>query len=509
MGGGGSNGGLVGVKSVYEILASSARKFPKNTAFINLCESRADAWSYEELAIALDFLAPELERNLEANKVVRGDRVAIQSFNTEVMLAYLALSRIGRATMFFNPMMPQERVEKSCEQFGVKTLIKKDLLSWLVEKETSSQIDNISFKTYPDTTQAILFSSGTTGSPKGVELTTENVYWNSYYAMKLCGMTSEDRLLCCLPLSHCFGLNFITTAGLMAGASIVMHDKFDLDKVVDSIEEHKVTMLFGSPAVFKMFLNKNIDPKRLESVRYYFYAADALAPEYIKEWHKRYGKWIETGWGLTETSPFATSNHHSIYKLGSVGKAIPGVSIKVVGSDGNSLPSGCVGEVCVWGHNVMKGYLDNPEATHEAIDKDGWFHTGDSGYLDEDGYLWLTGRTKDMINVGGEKAWPSVVEQIIEQHPMVKEAAVVGIPNLKMGEVPAAVVVLHKYLAPASDIERAAEGIIKKFLEGNLMPHEVTQTILFSKEPLPRNASGKLLREEIKQKFFSKFIERK
>src|SRR3989338_3604669 len=429
------------VMTVWEVFERSKDVFPKKEALVFV---GADG---KELKLTYNILAGDSEftaHSLKSYRVEAGQRICLHMPNSpEFISAYLAASKLGATSVLLNPALPQDRVEK----------ILKDTAAKIIVKRIGNEIDikdlNPPLEPLTPSTAAVLYSSGTTGKQKGVELTHGNIYNNIKYASVLTGMTPDDRLICFLPLTHCFGLNFIMGACFYTGATLVLHEKFDLERVLDSLVKNRVTMFFGTPAIYNMILKQKIDPFYFSSVRYFFYAADTLSVNSIKAWEQEYGRRIYTGWGLTETSPFATSNHEAVYKLGSVGKAIPGVEIKVVDERGGELrmkkagqnPKKFYGEICVRGHNVMKGYWNRPQETAEAIDREGWFHTGDIGYINHEWDLFIVDRMKDMINVGGEKAWPAEIEKIILQHPCVADVAVVGVPHVDMGEVPKAFVV--------------------------------------------------------------------
>jgi len=467
--------------TIWEVFERSKNFFPKKEALVFVgAEGKEQILTYNHLALRAKLTARTLISRPYSTDA--GQRICLYAPNSpEFISAYLAASKLGATSVLLNPALPQDRVEK----------ILKDTAAKIIVKRIGNEIDikdlNPPLEPLTPGTAAILYSSGTTGEQKGVELTHGNICNNIKYTSVLTGMTPEDKLICFLPLTHCFGLNFILGACLYTGATLVLHEKFDLKQVLESLVQNKVTMFFAVPAIYNMMLKQKIDPFYFASVRYFFYAADALSPDSVLAWEKEYGRKIFTGWGLTETSPFATSNHESVYKLGSVGKPIPGVEVKITNPD----PQHSYGEVCVRGHNIMKGYLNKPEETAKAIDKDGWFHTGDIGYIDQDGHLFVVDRLKDMINVGGEKAWPAEIEKIILQHPKVAEVGVVGIPHLEIGEVPKAFVVAKN---PALTKEE-----LQKFIKPKLMKHEFPREIEFI-DKLPRNPSGKILRRELRSK---------
>lgn len=477
--------------TIWEVFERSVSFFQEKEALVFVdAEGKEQNMTYNILSVHSELTVNTLKRY----SVEAGQRVCLHMPNSpEFVNTYLANSYIGATSALLNPALPAERAKKVLKDTNAKIIVNR------VNGEIDITDLNPPLEPLSPNTAAILYSSGTTGEQKGVELTVSNIYHNIRYTSVLTGMTPEDRLICFLPLTHCFGLNFILGACLYTGATFVLHEKFDLQQVLDSLVRNRVTMFFAVPAIYNMILKQKIDPFYFSSVRYFFYAADTLSVDSILAWEKEYGRKIYTGWGLTETSPFTTSNHEEIYKLGSVGKPIPGVEVQVVNENGRILqmvsarqsPQKVYGEVCVRGHNVMKGYWNNREETVRAVDADGWFHTGDIGYLDPDGYLFIVDRLKDMINVSGEKAWPAEIEKIILQHPQVAEVGVIGVPHPDIGEVPKAFVVAKN---PALTKEE-----IHEFIKPKLMKHEFPREIVFI-DKLPRNPSGKILRRELRGK---------
>ena len=219
-----------------------------------------------------------------------------------------------------------------------------------------------------------------------------------------------------LPMFHVFAQNGILVTTLGAGGTVILHRRFDLDAVIESIARDGVTIFMAVPTIYITLLNAGIDAERLASVRYYFSAAATMPHEVAQRWHDLTGLPIYEGYGLTETSPFAAYNHSSEYRPGAVGTAIEQVEMRIVDADDAPLPSGTWGEICVRGPNIMLGYWNRPAETAEAL-RGGWFHTGDVGYMDPDGYVFIVDRTKDMINVAGFKIWPREVEEILYEHP--------------------------------------------------------------------------------------------
>lgn len=342
----------------------------------------------------------------------------------------------------------------------------------------------------PDTHPAVIvYSSGTTGRPKGVVLSHGNVAFTARAKVRYMGVEAQDRLLLFLPLHHCFGQNAIMLPAFFAGATLVLQRRFDRAAVLAALRSEGVTMVFGVPTTFLALLDE-VDPAACPSVRYWFSAAAPLPLEVEQRWHARTGLPIHQGYGQTECSPFATYNSAPAAHPGRVGVAIEAVDLRIVDpATGADVPRGDVGEVVLRGPNVMLGYWNRPEDTAKAI-HDGWLHTGDIGRLDADGFLSVEDRLTDLIIVGGRNVYPAEVENVLYGHPAVAEAAVYGVPDAFLGEEVWADVVVK----PGADV--AAEAL-EALCRRTLAPYKVPSAIAFV-PALPRNPTGKILKRELR-----------
>ena len=292
----------------------------------------------------------------------------------------------------------------------------------------------------------LLFTSGTTGRPKGVELVHASVCRGFDAWAEVIGLRAGDRYLVVNPYFHSFGLNAGILACLLRGAVNLPHAVFDVPAIVERIERDRITVLPGPPAIYQsMLLDPELDPARLSSLRLAVTGAAAIPVQLIVDMRTVLGfDTVVTGYGLTESSGIATMCRHDDDPetiATTSGRAIPDVEVRVVDESGAPVPTGEVGEIIVRGYVVMRGYLDDPAASAEAVDADGWLHTGDLGTLDERGYLRITDRLKDMFIVGGFNAYPAEIEQALGAHPSIGQVAVVGMPDERLGEVGAAFVV--------------------------------------------------------------------
>jgi|GEM_PF-306729 amino acid adenylation domain-containing protein len=361
-------------------------------------------------------------------------------------------------------------------------------LSELMDK-ASSQIDVVDMASCDPS--SILYTSGTTGAPKGVTLSHDNLLSNigmCTYTLRLC---PDDRLLLCLPLFHAFALGAIMHPSIHAGAALVLHRDSDPGKIARSIAHHKVTLFFGVPAIYNLLYDK-LDSKDADSLRTIISGAASLPGEISRKWHAKFGLVINEMYGLSETT-LLSHNHFLKYKPGSVGTPLDGIHMKVVDDNGCDLPQNEVGEIVVSGPNVMLGYWKNPKETAEVI-RDGWFYTGDIGWMDEDGYFFITDRSKDMINIGGQKAYPSEIENVLLQHKAVADAAVYGVPDEVLGEeVRASVVLKHG--------EAATEDEIREFCRLHIADYKVPYVEIT--DSVPKSITGKILRRMLREKFAS------
>jgi long-chain acyl-CoA synthetase len=303
--------------------------------------------------------------------------------------------------------------------------------------------------------------------------------------------TETDRALCFLPFNHVFGQMHIMNATILSGGCLELLPTFDLDRVLDLLGKGRVTKLYSVPTVYVRLLTLDRLKERLGAVRYCFSAAASMAAEIVRQWKERTGLAIYEGYGMTEAAPTVTYNHYHRHVIGSVGTEVPGVEIQLRDASGHQVEKGGKGEICVRGPNIMKGYLDNPEGTREAFWDRGWFRSGDVGQYDEDGYLYIVDRIKDMIITGGENVYPKEVEDVIYKRSEVQECAVVGQPDKEWGERVTAYVIPK----PGRKIE---EKELKSFLKEHLSPFKVPKEF-FIVDDLPRTPAGKIQKRDLRQ----------
>jgi long-chain acyl-CoA synthetase len=446
-----------------------------------------------------------------------GDRVALFLPNIPgFAIAYLAVQKIGAIAVSVNVMLTTDELEHVLSDSGAAAIVTTAvLLPCLVPligqnvpaervilaegsapgyrglEELGTDNPFTAREMHRDGPAGILYTSGTTGKQKGAVLSHGNVVSNTFATSHALRVDPDDRLMLFLPLFHCFGQNFIMNTAFASGASIVLHRRFAPEEVLRSIGRDGVTMFFAVPTIYIGLLDAGVPPESLGGIRYYFSAAATMPVEIAERWRERFGLAIHEGYGLTETSPFASYNHQWHHRPGSVGTAIEMVEIAVVDAEDRPVAVGEWGEILVSGPNVMLGYWNRPEESAAAL-RGGWFHTGDVGYLDEDGYVFLVDRVKDMINVGGFKIWPREVEEVLYRHAHIKECAVVGVPDARKGEVAIAVVVLHEGAKLTADELNA-------FCREHMAAYKIPASFEFAAD-LPKSATGKTLKRVLRDR---------
>jgi len=464
----------------------------------------------------LNQMANRVANGLRGLGIERGERVALLLPNIpEFIISYLGIQKIGAIAVSVNTSLKSDELKFILNDCSATALITTETLYENVPKQDLPHLKHIliaegnavkgvslselmanasssarAVEMKPDDAAAILYTSGTTGFPKGATLSHANVISNMYSMNHCCGMRPNDIMLLFLPMFHCFGQNAIFNSALNTCATIVLHRSFDPEAVLTSVQDYNVTTFFGVPTTF-ILLWARASTRDLSSVRYYFSAAAGLPIEIAKKWQEKFGEVIYQGYGLTETSPLASYNHHLKFKLGSIGSAIANVEMKIVNlDDGSDVAPGEMGEIVIRGSNVMLGYWNRLSETAKAI-QDGWFHTGDIGEMDELGYFYIVDRLKDMINAGGFKVYPAEVENVIYQHPSVAEVAVYGVPNALMGEQVKASIVLKPD-------QVVTEKEIIAFCHQRIAKYKVPSAVEFVTS-IPKNPTGKILKRLLRE----------
>jgi long-chain acyl-CoA synthetase len=336
-----------------------------------------------------------------------------------------------------------------------------------------------------DDTAVILYTSGTTGTPKGAELSHANLTRNAEVAIGLLSLTPSDVVLGALPLFHSFGQTCGLNAAVAAGACLALVPRFDPHAVLDTIHHHRVTVFEGVPTMYVALL---AHPERAKfdvtSLRLCASGGAALPVEVLRAFEAEFGCIILEGYGLSETSPIASFNHADRErKPGSIGTPVAGVEMAL-----RDVENG-VGEIVIRGHNVMKGYWNRPDATAEVIDADGWFRSGDLARVDDEGYFFIVDRKKDMIIRGGYNVYPREVEELLYEHPAVREAAVIGVPHPDLGEEVGAAVALKPGATATADE-------LREHVRSQAAAYKYPRHVWIVDE-LPKSPTGKILKREV------------
>ena len=481
--------------------------FPDKTAI--LFEGRQI--SYRELNQTSNRLASAFA----AHGIYKGDRVALYLPNIPAfVICYLAAVKIGAIAVSVNPMLKAEELKYLLNDSGAVLLCTVGELLPNVHSEDYPSVahvlvcegesqgnptvdnwshagstDGRSAEMSPEDPAVLLYTSGTTGFPKGATLTHGNVVSNVWAAIHHAGYKIDDCLPLFLPLFHVFGQNFIMNAAFNACATLVLYRRFVPDLVLESIARDRVTLFFAVPTIYIGLLNMDLSRYDLSSLRYEFSAAATMPREISSQWSERFGRSIYEGYGLTECSPFAAYNHDFRHKFGSVGTPVENFEVKILDEEDNEVPLGKWGEICIKGPGVMSGYWNRPVETAEAL-RNGWLHSGDTGTMDDEGYIFIVDRVKDMINVAGFKVWPAEVEQSLYRHSAVKEVAVYGVPDPEKGESVKAAVVLKAGVS-------CSEEELRAFCREKMANYKIPNSLEFVEE-LPKSATGKILKRVLR-----------
>lgn len=457
---------------------------------------------------------------LREGGVCVGDRVGFLGFNQPAFLETLfAANTLGAIFVPLNFRLTADELTFIVNDAGIHTLICDDALQSVVgpaipnlcckeffsceseaqgwrhllnERAAAESCADIASVDIHDVC-LIMYTSGTTGLPKGAMLTHGNIMWNNINSMMAFGAVRDDVVLTAAPLFHIGGLNVMTLNSFHVGSTLVLMRNFEAPEVLANFERYKVTHMFGAPAMF-LFVSQLPDfaTTDLSAIKTLVCGAAPVPESLIELWGSR-GVSFCQGYGLTETAPFAAflTPEWAVSKLGSTGQAPLYSDIRIVDENNTVVVAHERGEICLNGPNIMKGYWNRPKATAEAIDAEGWFHSGDIGYFDEDGFLFICDRLKDMVISGGENVYPAEVETVLYKHEAISEVAVIGMPDEKWGEAVTAVAALHE------GQELTLEGL-REFANEHLARYKLPLR-LHIVDALPRNPAGKVLKFVLKE----------
>jgi long-chain acyl-CoA synthetase len=458
--------------------------------------------------------------------VRRGDRVAIWLPNClEFIVAYWGNAKLGAVSVPINTQFKAQEahyvladseakvmVAHSCYQPVLEQLWPRlpelstavyveglpDLFSFeqLLDQGSRSLAQRgraaLSFKyrVDPQKPAVFLYTSGTTGRPKGAMLSHHNIVWDAAAAAKMLRVGPQQTMLCCLPLFHSFAQLVFLSFAVTGAAAVVVLDRFIPHNVLEALNTYKCTFFAGVPSMFAVLLQvpKHQRPS-LPKIAYCISGGAPMPLEVLEAFEREYGVVISEGDGPTECAPVVSVNplDGRPRKPGSVGLPLPGIKVRIFDEHDRELPPNEIGEIVVKGQNVMLGYHNLPDDTREAM-RGGWFHTGDLGKIDEEGYIWIVDRKKDMIIVGGQNVYPREIEEVLYSHPKVAEAGVIGVPDELRGEAPKAIVALK----PGQE---ATTAEIMAYLRPRLANYKLPRAVAF-RESLPKSAAGKILKRD-------------
>ncbi|MGW4383869.1 AMP-binding protein [Kitasatospora sp. NPDC004531] len=508
-------------------LTRTVRAHPDREALVECATGRR--WTYAQLAADVDAVA----LGLRARGVGRGDRVGIWAPNrAEWTLTQYATARLGAILVTVNPAYRSHELEYVLNQAGVRLLVaarefkSSDYASMIEEvRPRCAGLADVVLLDGPDWEQLLLagragdpavlegierelaaddpiniqYTSGTTGFPKGATLSHRNILNNGYFVGELCGYTEQDRICVPVPFYHCFGMVMGNLAATSHGAcTVIPAPAFDASATLTAVAAEQCTSLYGVPTMFIAELaDPHFDDHDLSSLRTGIMAGAPCPIEVMKDVIGRMGmREVSICYGMTETSPVSTQTRadDSIERrVSTVGRVGPHLEVKVVDpATGRTVPRGETGELCTRGYSVMLGYWAQPEQTAEAIDADGWMHTGDLAVMDEDGYLSVTGRSKDMVIRGGENLYPREIEEFLYTHPDVLDVQVIGVPDEKYGEELMAWVRMREGARPLT-----AEAV-RAYCAGRLAHFKIPRYVHVVDE-FPMTVTGKIRKVEMRE----------
>jgi long-chain acyl-CoA synthetase len=453
-------------------------------------------WTFGELAADVDSIARGLREK------VPGDTVGILLLNSERYVAtLLAIWKAGKTAVPLNYLLPPQELAFIIRDSGMSALVSSQFFSQALAaiKPLFGDRGVILMADAPDFTSSsasesqepihrnpalYLYTSGTTGRPKGVILSHQNLLNN----VDACGQAGEfdqrDVFLCLLPFFHTYAITGTILLPLLNGCSMVLVDRFHPHKVLKLIDEHRISVFLAIPSMYRVLAMAE-GGFNVSSVRFPISGGEPLPVAVAEAFEKRFGVHICEGYGQTEASPVVTLNLPGKRKLGTVGLALPGIEISIWDEANNPLPIETIGEIMIRGANVMEGYYHLPEETAKTI-TNGWLHSGDLGKIDAEGFVTITGRKKELIISAGENIYPREVEEVIAQHPKVKEVAVIGIKDEVRGEMPKAFLLLH-------DGATLEDRELRAFCKDKLAHYKVPKHFEVLAD-FPRTPTGKVLK---------------
>jgi len=501
---------------LYDVIRRGAAEYPDRTALI----FRDAPITYAQLAAQVNLLASALQKR----GIEKRDSIAVLLPNCpQFTFAYFAATAIGATCVPANPLLKSAELEHIWSDSDVKVVITAtpllptaqatiqalgrtiEVISISDRAETPENIPTLSEvmaegspafvevdSILEDDPAVCIYTSGTTGRPKGALLSHKNLTANCWQISKALDFHADDNFLCVLPLFHSFAATVCQNTALYCGAKSTILEQFHPARVLETVAKHNVTIFCGVPAMYGALLQLPADyPVDLSSVRFAVSGGAPMPVALLQAYEQRFNTVLLEGDGPTECSPVTCVNPPvGARKPGSVGLPITGVEMKIFDENDNELPIDEVGEIVVRGDNIMLGYRNEPEETAEAM-KNGWYHTGDLGKMDSDGYFFIVDRKKDMIITGGLNVYPREIEEVLYTHPAIADAAVIGIPDKSKGEEAMAVVVLKP------DTQVTGRDLTA-YCRERLANYKVPKKVVF-RDALPRGGTGKVVKRLLRK----------
>jgi len=512
--------------NISVLLEDSAKKYPNKDAYIFMDTHLTYAHT--------NAAANQIANGLKDLGIQPGDKVALNCLNIPYFpMVYFGILKAGAIVVPLSVLLKRDEVEYHLRDSEAKAFFCflgapglpmleegyagfqkangcKDFFIITAKPSDASPIEGVktlgmfmggqssiteTVATAAEDTAVIIYTSGTTGQPKGAELTHSGLTLNAILSANLRHGSADDTVLTVLPLFHIFAMTVLMNASVYSGNTNVLLPRFDAEAVLGLMQKHKINIFAGVPTMYWGLLNYENEKFDLEGIasnlRICMSGGASLPIKVLEDFEAKFNVEILEGYGMSEGSPVVTFNQLAEgRKPGSIGTPVWGVDVKIVDEEGNTLPDGEKGEIVYRGHNVMKGYYRDPEATAKTI-KNGWLHSGDVGIKDEDGFFFVVDRTKDMIIRGGLNVYPREVEDVIMKHEAISIVAVVGIPDDRMGEQVKAFVVLKEGMTATG------EEIIT-WTKERIAAYKYPRVVEFL-DALPQSATGKILKKELRK----------
>jgi len=441
-----------------------------------------------------------------------GENAGLFSKNSvEFIYSYLAIVSLGAVVVPLNFQLVPREIAYIIQDARIKILItmtKLELVAELTSYDYHQQLTQLVISEFvntdfildltssplpttfdENTLCTIIYTSGTTGRPKGAMLTHKNLISNAQEFSQVCPHGTADRVLCVLPMYHCFAWTVAVLTPLMNHCSIKILESFNIRETITSIRDNKITILSGIPTMFRLF-TQWATAEDFSHVQLCISGGSSLPQEISEQFTHKTGKKVIEGYGLSEASPVVSLNPIEHVKYCSVGKPLPGIKVRIINSHDIDLPPGQTGELLVQGPNVMLGYYNLPEESTKTL-QNSWLYTGDLAYIDEDGYIFIVDRLKDMIITSGENIYPREIEELLYTYPSVAEVAVIGVPDKLRGTI------VRAYIVP-TDGHSLNKKLLQSYLQKKIAAYKMPREFIIV-NTLPKNSTGKILKKELRQ----------